>query len=133
MLELHIRGNSPEEVIAVFACSDFVLVHLVALTHSAVQACSWIEECSVPGCAQSCILNRRTMENAQTLKFRQYGEGAWQMCPELAFWVNMTRPGEQRQGGSRKLREVSTTSLGSLDLQCSVAHAPEGTRQCNSS
>ena len=43
------------------------------------------------------------------------------------------RPGEQRQGGSRKLREVSTTSLGSLDLQCSVAHAPEGTRQCNSS
>ena len=80
-------------------------------THSIVQACSWIEECDVPGCAQSCVLNRLTMANAQTLNHRQYADGSWQMCPELAFWVNMTRPGEQRQSGSRKLQQVSATSF----------------------
>jgi hypothetical protein len=73
-----------------------------------VQACSWIEDCDVPGCAGKCILNRKTIDNSDVLEDRQFGEGSWQMCPELAFLVNYTRPGDIRTfNTSRKLQQVS--------------------------
>jgi hypothetical protein len=86
-----------------------------------VQACSWISECDVPGCAESCILNRRFNDNADLLKDRQYGEDSWQICPELALWVNLTRPGDPRQSTSRKLQGVRPTAAPLCSQELSIA------------
>ena len=77
------------------------------VTHGVVQPCAWVEECDgVPSCAQSCVLNAVTMSSTMRLKSRQYGEGSPQICPELALWVNLTRPGDKRTSTVRKLLEV---------------------------
>ena len=71
-----------------------------------MQTCAWVDECTQQQCAKTCILNVKTNENQDVLESRQYGEHSWQMCPELALWVNLTRPGVGRQTTSRRLQEV---------------------------
>lgn len=88
---------------------QLMCIHL--LNPGDVQTCSWVEECGVPGCANKCILNILTNKNSRILESRQYGDGSWQMCPELALWVNLTRPGDKRKSSVRKLQEVSSFCL----------------------
>jgi hypothetical protein len=86
-----------------------------------VQACSWISYCAVPGCAESCILNVNTNDNFETLQYRQYSEDSWQICPDLALWVNLTRPGDAREAPSRKLQGVRPTAALLCSQELSIA------------
>lgn len=114
-------GTSSCASVAVLGAISTVDSCSVVPCYDVVQTCSWIDECDVPGCAQSCILNRNSMNNAWRLQQRQYGEGSWQMCPELAFWVNLTRPGDFRSIPSRKLQEVSASTR-SCHCSATLAH-----------
>lgn len=48
------------------------------------------------------------MKNDVIMTDRQYAEGAWNMCPELALWVDLTQPAGQPDmtQASRRLQQV---------------------------
>lgn len=52
-----------------------------------MQACSWTADCSVAGCGDTCLLNRRIAPNFITLEDRSWDEAHWQLCSELAMIV----------------------------------------------
>jgi hypothetical protein len=78
-----------------------------------MQACKWVERCSVPGCAGTCILNADKLENYLVLLDREMNENSFQLCPSLALTFNAVREsvdsGELRK--SRKLLNVRTHAL----------------------